>query len=84
VKDAETGDIVAQNDDYQTQAELLYDELVPMLQHEARDLSVVAIESFNDVSDGDPRIPPDNFRFVYNGRDVDESYERNSHLLGGA
>lgn len=82
VKEIETRKRVADLDDYRTQAELLYDEIPPLLQYDADNLFLVAVEDMNDVSSRNDRIQPDNFEFVYNGRGFDESYQRNSHLLG--
>lgn len=70
-------------EDYRTQAEVVYDAMVDIIQYPTEDYHIVAVESMNDVHEEEGRVTPENFRFVYNGRDFDESYERNSHLLGG-
>lgn len=74
---------VAGSEEYRKQAELLYDEVGSMIQGNTNRLYLVAVDRMNEVSARNRRIQPDNFRFVYNGRVFDTSYERNSHLLGG-
>lgn len=83
VKDAETRDVVAGEDEYKKQAELLYDEVDDLIAFDEAPLYLVAVESRNDIRSEDGRIDPENFRFVYNGRSFDEDYSRNSALLGG-
>lgn len=83
IKNRETREVAASDGEYREQAALLYDELTPAIQYEDAPFYLVAVESRNDVQAEDGRITPENFRFVYNGRGFDTSYERNSHLLGG-
>lgn len=83
VFDIENREVVARNEEYRKQAELLYEEVRPLIDYDEAPFYLVAVESRNDVRSGDGRIEPDNFRFVYNGREFDTDYSRNSELLGG-
>lgn len=82
VYDIEESKIVASNDDYESQAKILYEEAEKLIQYDTNRLHIVAVDSMNDIRSDDGRIEPGNFRFVYNGRGFDTSYERNAHLLG--
>lgn len=81
VYDVEERKVVAGSEDYRKQAELLYEEVTPLIQYDGP-LFIVAVESHNDIRSEDQRIEPDNFRFVYNGTGFDTDYQRNSNLLG--
>jgi len=82
IKNADTREVVAGAEEYRKQAEALYDVIEPLIDFGGAPMYLVAVDSHNDVRAKDGRIEPDNFRFVYNGRGFDTSYERNSHLLG--
>lgn len=79
-RDVEDG--VISNDDYRSQAELVYDSATEMLQWDDVDYHVVAVDSMNDVRQDDRRITPENFRFVYNGASFIEDYERAQPFVG--
>jgi hypothetical protein len=82
IKNTQTGAVVGGPEDYRAHAEALYEAMVEAIEYDTARFYIVGLESRNDVRNGDERIDHDNFRWVYNGREFDTDYQRNSHLLG--
>jgi hypothetical protein len=82
VKDVETRERVAGPEDYEAQAEVLYEKIEEVMDYDGAPLYLVAVDSMNDIRSDDGAIDPDNFRFVYNGTGFGRDYQRNSKLLG--
>ena len=82
IKDLDTREVVAQEDEYRKQAEALYDEMMDYIEYRDVPFHIVAVESRNDVGTNAGYIERDNFRFVYDGSSFSTNYDRHSALLG--